>query len=37
VAESVSARTLALPFHTGLEEEDQEYVAAALRDALAAA
>jgi perosamine synthetase len=34
VAESMSARTLALPFHTGLEEDDQEYVVSALRAAL---
>jgi perosamine synthetase len=34
VAEATSARTLALPFHTGLDEDDQAYVAAALRDAL---
>jgi perosamine synthetase len=34
VAESMSARTLALPFHTGLEEDDQEYVVSALRTAL---
>jgi perosamine synthetase len=37
VAERTSARTLALPFHTGLEEDDQVYVAAALRDALVSA
>jgi perosamine synthetase len=36
VAEAASARTLALPFHTGLEEDDQVYVAAALREAIAA-
>jgi perosamine synthetase len=35
VAEAMSDRTLALPFHTGLDEDDQVYVAAALRDALA--
>src|SRR5206468_2938171 len=35
IAESVSARTLALPFHTGLREDDQAYVAEALRTALA--
>jgi perosamine synthetase len=35
VAEAASARTLALPFHAGLEEDDQEYVASALRSALA--
>jgi len=34
VAEEMSARTLALPFHTLLEEDDQAYVAAALRTAL---
>jgi perosamine synthetase len=34
VAEATSARTLALPFHTGLDEDDQAYVAEALRDAL---
>ena len=34
VAESLSARTLALPFHTGLDEEDQVYVAEALVAAL---
>ena len=33
-AEAVSARTLALPFHTGIEEDDQAYVADALRAAL---
>jgi perosamine synthetase len=36
VAEAMSARTLALPFHTGLDEDDQEYVATALRQALSA-
>lgn len=35
VAEAASRRTLALPFHTGLDEDDQAYVAQALRDALA--
>ena len=35
VAESASACALALPFHTGLESEDQERVAAALEAALA--
>jgi perosamine synthetase len=35
VAEDVSARILALPFHTALETEDQERVADALRRALA--
>ena len=34
VAEDMSARTLALPFHALLEEEDQEHVAAALRASL---
>ncbi|MDQ3672454.1 MAG: DegT/DnrJ/EryC1/StrS family aminotransferase, partial [Actinomycetota bacterium] len=34
VAEDTSARTLALPFHALLEEEDQEHVAKALRAAL---
>jgi perosamine synthetase len=34
VAEATSARTLALPFHTGIEEDDQAYVAEALRAAL---
>ncbi len=34
VAEDVSARTLALPFHALLEEEDQEHVADALRSAV---
>jgi perosamine synthetase len=34
VAEDVSARSLALPFHTLLEEDDQAYVADALRTAL---
>ncbi len=37
VAEDASARTLALPFHTRIEEDDQAYVAEALRDALAKA
>jgi perosamine synthetase len=35
VSEDCSARTLALPFHTRLEREDQERVAAALRTAIA--
>jgi perosamine synthetase len=30
VAEAASARTLALPFHTGIEPDDQAYVAGAL-------
>lgn len=34
VAEALSARTLALPFHARLSEDDQVYVATALRDAL---
>jgi perosamine synthetase len=34
VAERLSARTLALPFHGRLDEGDQEIVAGALRDAL---
>jgi perosamine synthetase len=34
VAEELSARTLALPFHALLEEDDQVYVADALRTAL---
>jgi perosamine synthetase len=34
VAEDVSSRTLALPFHALLDEEDQVYVAATLRVAL---
>jgi perosamine synthetase len=34
VAEDASARTLALPFHTRIEESDQAYVAEALRAAL---
>jgi perosamine synthetase len=37
VAEETSARTLALPFHARLDEDDQAYVAGALRDALASA
>ena len=35
VAESLSRRTLALPFHARLAEDDQAYVAEALRAALA--
>jgi perosamine synthetase len=35
VAEEMSARTLALPFHARLDEDDQAYVAEALADALA--
>jgi perosamine synthetase len=34
VAEDVASRTLALPFHARLPEDDQAYVAQALRDAL---
>jgi dTDP-4-amino-4,6-dideoxygalactose transaminase len=34
-AEAFSRRTLALPFHARLEEDDQAYVAECLRDALA--
>ena len=34
VAEGLSARTLALPFHARLDEGDQTYVAQALREAL---
>ena len=34
-SEDASARSLALPFHTGLEAQDQERVVAALRRALA--
>ncbi len=34
VAEAASRRTLALPFHTRLDEDDQAYVASALREAL---
>jgi perosamine synthetase len=34
VAEDVASRTIALPFHTRLPEDDQEYVAEALRAAL---
>ena len=34
VAEEMSSRTLALPFHARLDEDDQEYVAGALRAAL---
>ena len=35
VAEDASARTLALPFHARLEEDDQAYVAGVLSEALA--
>ena len=34
VAEELSARTLAIPFHARLDQDDQEYVAAALAAAL---
>jgi perosamine synthetase len=34
VAEEASGRTIALPFHALLDEDDQVYVAGALRDAL---
>ena len=34
VAEDVAARTLALPFHAQLAEDDQAYVVEALQDAL---
>ena len=34
VAEGIASRTLALPFHARLEEDDQTYVAEALRGAL---
>jgi perosamine synthetase len=34
VAEEIASRTLALPFHARLEEDDQAYVAEALRGAL---
>jgi dTDP-4-amino-4,6-dideoxygalactose transaminase len=34
VAEDVSARTLALPFHTQIDEDDQAYVVESLRDVL---
>jgi perosamine synthetase len=34
VAESVSARTLAIPFHSRIPEDDQAFVADALRDSL---
>jgi perosamine synthetase len=34
VAEDVASRTLALPFHARLDEDDQDYVAEALRAAL---
>jgi dTDP-4-amino-4,6-dideoxygalactose transaminase len=34
VAEDISSRTLALPFFSGIEPDDQEYVVAALREVL---
>ena len=34
VAEGLSARTLALPFHARLDEEDQVHVARSLREVL---
>jgi dTDP-4-amino-4,6-dideoxygalactose transaminase len=34
VSEDCSARTLALPFHSRLEREDQEYVVETLRSVL---
>jgi perosamine synthetase len=37
VAEEASSRTLALPFHARIGEDDQAYVAEALRDALESA
>ena len=35
VAEDASARSLALPFHARLSEEDQEFVVESLRRAIA--
>ena len=35
VAEDVASRTLAIPFHARLPEDDQAYVAEGLREALA--
>jgi dTDP-4-amino-4,6-dideoxygalactose transaminase len=35
VAEDIASRTIALPFFPGIEPDDQEYVAGALRAALA--
>jgi dTDP-4-amino-4,6-dideoxygalactose transaminase len=35
VAEGLSARTLALPFHARLDEGDQAYIATTLAEALA--
>jgi perosamine synthetase len=37
VSEEMSSRTLAIPFHARLDEDDQEHVASSLRDALTAA
>jgi perosamine synthetase len=37
IAEEMSSRTLALPFHARLDEDDQAYVVESLRDALASA
>jgi perosamine synthetase len=37
VAEAMSTRTLALPFHTGLDEDDQDHVVSALREVLSSA
>jgi dTDP-4-amino-4,6-dideoxygalactose transaminase len=34
IAEDISSRTLALPFHTRIDEDDQAYVADALRDSV---
>jgi dTDP-4-amino-4,6-dideoxygalactose transaminase len=34
VAEDIASRTLALPFFPGIEADDQEYVATALKSAL---
>jgi perosamine synthetase len=34
VAEEIASRTMALPFFTGIEADDQEYVVAALRETL---
>jgi perosamine synthetase len=36
-AEEISSRTLALPFHTRIDEDDQAYVVDALRDSLGSA
>jgi perosamine synthetase len=37
IAEEISSRTLALPFHTRIDEDDQAYVADALRESLGSA